>query len=91
MAKKYWFVAKRYGWGWTPASKEGWAVLLGYIVLVLYMSTKVDSSSNSESETLIRTAPGFIILTAILIFICYKTGETPSWRWGNKKRSAKGQ
>ena len=34
--RKYWFPAKRYGWGWGPPSAwQGWAVLVTYLVLVL--------------------------------------------------------
>src|ERR1043166_6380357 len=33
--KQYWFRAKRYGWGWgMPATWQGWALLLGYFVLI---------------------------------------------------------
>lgn len=33
--EKYWFPAKRYGWGWgIPSSWQGWAVLLGFFVLL---------------------------------------------------------
>ena len=33
---KYWFPAKRYGWGWgTPTTWQGWAVFLVYAALVL--------------------------------------------------------
>ena len=35
-APRYWFPAKRYGWGWGfPCSPEGWAVTAGYVVAVL--------------------------------------------------------
>ena len=38
MGKKsrFWFPAKRYGWGWgPPVCWQGWAVLLGYFALML--------------------------------------------------------
>ena len=28
-----WFRARTYGWGWTPASIEGWLVLLGFVAV----------------------------------------------------------
>lgn len=32
---RYWFPAKRYGWGWGfPCAWQGWAVLAGYFVLL---------------------------------------------------------
>lgn len=37
--KKYWFPAKKYGWGWTfPTCWQGWAVLVGYLASVLALS-----------------------------------------------------
>jgi hypothetical protein len=31
----YWFKRKRYGWGFTPATWQGWAVVLGYLIVVI--------------------------------------------------------
>jgi hypothetical protein len=33
---KYWFPAKRYGWGWgVPSAWQGWLVMGAFLVLVL--------------------------------------------------------
>jgi hypothetical protein len=33
--QKYWFPAKRYGWGWGPPSSwQGWVVLVVYFALI---------------------------------------------------------
>jgi hypothetical protein len=33
---RYWFPAKRYGWGWgSPATWQGWVVLLAWLATVL--------------------------------------------------------
>ena len=33
--RKYWFPAKRYGWGWgMPSTWQGWLVLAAFVVLV---------------------------------------------------------
>jgi len=84
--KKPWFKAKIYGWGWYPASWQGWLIVLIYIVLVSTFFSNYDAHSHSVSDTLINFVPTAIILTALLIFICYKTGEKPGWRWGKKKK-----
>ncbi len=26
-----------------------------------------------------------LLLTLLLMWVCYKTGESPSWRWGDRK------
>jgi hypothetical protein len=80
--KKLWFKAKRYGWGWYPASWEGWLILLAYVTLIVRDFTEVDASSHSGSDTLIGVAPRFVIATAALIAIAYVRGEKPRWRWG---------
>lgn len=84
----YWFKAKLYGWGWTPAKWQGWAVLFVYFVLIftLVFSREKDIPGNPDSGSnfLIFGLP-IILLTALLIFICYKKGEKPRWQWGRNK------
>jgi uncharacterized membrane protein YhaH (DUF805 family) len=85
----YWFKAKLYGWGWTPARWQGWLVIIVYIALVLTIALKGEESipGNPDSGTnfLVFALP-IIILTALLIFICYKKGEKPRWQWGPDKK-----
>ena len=77
--RKYWFPAKRYGWGWgLPATWQGWAVLLVYLALVLG-----GIPLHSTRGTLVYVAY-VLVLTAALIVICWLTGERPRWRWGER-------
>ncbi|MBL9148878.1 MAG: hypothetical protein JNM94_09320 [Phycisphaerae bacterium] len=78
-AKRYWFAAKRYGWGWgLPCAWQGWVVLLGYVALLVagvpFVSTGVD---------VILYLTYVLVLSAILVAICWKTGEPARWRWGD--------
>lgn len=85
----YWFKAKLYGWGWIPAKWQGWAVLLVYVTLLvaLVISREKDIPGNPDSGSnfLIFALP-IIVLTTLLIFICYKKGEKPHWQWGPPKK-----
>lgn len=76
---KYWFRAKRYGWGWgLPCAWQGWAVLIAYLVLII--------SGIPFIKALTGTVAYFAyssILTIAFIGICWLTGEPPSWRWGD--------
>ena len=83
--EKYWFKRKLYGWGWTPARWQGWAVIGVYVVALVKIFKDVDKGSHSGSDTLIGVFVPFIVLTIILILICYKTGEKPRWQWGERK------
>lgn len=82
--KNLWFKAKRYGWGWTPSSWQGWLVLLWYLGTLYIIFKRIDGVSNSASDTLQGVVLPFLLVTGILIAICYKTGEKPGWHWGDK-------
>lgn len=77
---RYWFRAKRYGWGWgLPSSWQGWVVMLVYLalsgagMLVLGLSQKIAL---------------FVVyqlgLAAVLLAICFKKGEPPGSRWEDR-------
>lgn len=76
--KRYWFPAKRYGWGWgAPLTWQGWLVLAIYVAVMVVGAIVVDPAASPM---------GFFVLTtvasAILVVVCYCTGEPPRWRWG---------
>jgi drug/metabolite transporter (DMT)-like permease len=76
---RYWFPAKRYGWGWgLPATWEGWAVLLGFFGL-LAAGLLVMRPHQSSLAFLAYVMALTIVLTAI----CWWKGEPPRWRWGD--------
>jgi uncharacterized membrane protein YhaH (DUF805 family) len=79
-----WFKAKTFGWGWTPATWQGWLILLVYIIsiavsAILFLRPKPTPSGWTCYISTIAIA------TAILIAVCIKTGEKPTWRWGKHK------
>jgi hypothetical protein len=82
--KKLWFRAKYYGWGWYPSSWQGWLVLLIYLLLVILDIFRIDSSSHSAFDTIRPFVIDMVILVLILLWICYRTGEKPRWRWGKE-------
>ncbi len=86
---KYWFKAKKYGWGWYPSTWEGWTVLLVFVFILIRDFIRLDATSHSGSDTLRPFIIHVFFLTLFLIGICYLTGEKPRWSWGdtkNKKR-----
>jgi preprotein translocase subunit YajC len=80
--------AKLYGWGWIPAKWQGWLVIFIYIFLITILfiirEDSIPGDPDSGSNFLVFGLP-IILLTALLIFICYKKGEKPRWQWGIKK------
>ena len=84
-SKKLWFRAKSYGWGWTPASWQGWLIVLIYIMLMAGVTSGVNIYYNFAWQAPVVSILIGFILTGILLVITYKTGEPPSWRWGRTK------
>lgn len=78
--KDYWFPAKTYGWGWgLPATWQGWLVMAVYLAGLMALSVFVNPVHSPEMFTL-----ALFGLSAVLLAVCWKTGEPPRWRWGKE-------
>lgn len=82
--KKYWFKAKTYGWGWYPATIEGWICIATYLIVITSSSLVIEQFTTSDAEFSLIFSFWITLCTAILVFISYKKGEKPGWSWGNK-------
>jgi hypothetical protein len=77
---RYWFPAKRYGWGWGPPTMwQGWAVL------VVWFAAIVIAALLLLPAHLVAFLIFNLIMVVLLLFICYAKGEPPSWRWGESE------
>lgn len=81
-----WFKPKLFGWGWTPVKWQGWMVILVYVTALVKLFILFDLQSHSGSDTLINMFIPFVLLTSLLIYICYKKGGKPKWQWGVPKQ-----
>ena len=84
MGAKKWFQRKAYGWGWVPATWQGWMVIGFYGVFLVWDFIRLDAVSHSTSDTVRPYVIDAIGAAIILIIICFVTGETPRWQWGEK-------
>jgi hypothetical protein len=78
--KRYWFKRKRYGWGWTPVTWEGWGVVLLSVGLVLVAAALLPAARKELA------LPIFIVMllsAGTLIYFGYTKGPKPRWRWGS--------
>ena len=76
--KKYWFRAKRYGWGWgLPLDWRGWAVMAAFVALMAAGAFLFPPD---------RALVGYLVYTSVLaaalIAVCWVKGEPTRWRWG---------
>jgi hypothetical protein len=78
----YWFRAKRYGWGWgLPTRWQGWVVLTLYFASIIVAAAVIEPAR----------APGrflacLVVLSGLLVAVCWAKGEPPRWRWGDRDR-----
>ena len=92
-----WFKARRYGWGWTPTSAEGWLVtIVSAVALVagnyVIATLARDPGGARSLDDLMPRLSGAALAVALVLWnalvlvpmfwICWKTGERPRWRWG---------
>jgi hypothetical protein len=80
---KYWFPAKRYGWGWgLPRTWQGWVVIVSFALLIILGKDLFPPKYDLVA---------FIIYVLALILglttICWYKGEPLGWRWGKRMRS----
>jgi len=77
---KYWFPAKRYGWGWgLPITWQGWLVFAIYLV-ALVIGILIFKPSLHRASFFAFT----IFMSLLLVVVCYMKGEPPKWRWGKR-------
>jgi len=69
MTNKPWFGPKRYfGWGWSPASWEGWVVSGAALVLVILAMTLLSSGARTWAV---------VLVSAGLVAVAAATGGRP--------------
>jgi hypothetical protein len=78
-----WFKQKRYGFGASPASWQGWALTIGYVAIVAALGAWM---SSDEALVAARSLPFIgitLALTIIFVAIAWRTTEGGwRWRWG---------
>ena len=81
--KKYWFRKRKYGVGLTPATWQGWLLLIVFVLLFLSISHLSGNLNYARNRTNIIAE--LVILVAVFVAAVYWKGEKPiQWRWGKK-------
>lgn len=76
---RYWFPAKRCGWGWgLPQTWQGWVVVA--LWFVVFFGGIFAIGPRSSPTALVLWVTG---MTLALVCICWLKGEPPRWRWGD--------
>jgi len=79
----YWFKRKVYGWGWVPATWEGFLVTVAAVAIIY---AGFATFSKSKPDVAVRI---LVLTLAALTPVCYLKGERPKWQWGLKDKKNK--
>ncbi len=71
LVKTPWFGPRRFGWGWTPLTWQGWAVSGVFLVAIVVCGEFIHGVPKAIVE---------IGLVVLLIAVCALTGTRPGWR-----------
>jgi len=88
--KTYWFKAKRYGWGWgLPLTWQGWLsfglFIAVWLVALLTLLVVPEGSTSVPTENRIMFGVVLVLDACALVYVSFKHGEPPKWRWGKRK------
>lgn len=83
--KTYWFKRRRFGYGWVPVTKQGWAVVISYLAIVLVGAWLIkDTPENTFTTGFGVYLASVLIASIVAVTISYKKGPAPRWRWGSR-------
>ncbi len=75
-AGRPWFAPKRFGFGATPVTWEGWCATLGFAALMILDATAVRGP--------VRWVLFAVLTVAFVILAFMKSSAGWRWRWGDR-------
>lgn len=82
--KKYWFKRRRFGYGWTPVTWQGWLLMIVFLAVAIVSAIIIfpgKSQRPTTNETLLFLAITVVDL-AVFLKITLAKSPAPKWRWG---------
>jgi hypothetical protein len=81
---RYWFKRKLYGWGWTPATWQGFVATALFIVLVVGILVWATQGTDTEEAALESAALPLLFTFVGFHLLVWYTGPSPRWQWGQE-------
>jgi hypothetical protein len=86
MTARYWFRPKRYGYGATPVTWEGWLVVAVSVALIMAAGYfLVGAGPQSVFAALVGLALMVAIVIATILVTKARTEGGWKWRWGDRE------
>jgi hypothetical protein len=79
--RRYWFPAKRYGWGWGPPT--AWQ---GWVFLIVWFAVMVAGAVWITPRRGLVFALFVVAMITVMVAVGYAKGEPPRWHWGDRDR-----
>ena len=79
-----WFKRRRYGWGWTPVSWQGFITIGLFLAVVLTAAFQLPADVDPTPGQLFIFFGILIVSVAGLAAVGFVKGPAPRWRWGKK-------
>ncbi|HML07703.1 MAG TPA: hypothetical protein VK430_06190 [Xanthobacteraceae bacterium] len=80
----YWFKPKRYGYGATPVTWQGWAVTLGSVVAIVVAALLLlHNGDKGPGAWMAFFAIEAVVIAILWIISRRKTDGEWRWRWGD--------
>jgi hypothetical protein len=76
----YWFKRKRYGWGWTPATWQGWSLVVALVVAVVVAALAL--GDDPSTGAIVAYFAFVTVAVACVILLSVTKGPSPRWRGG---------
>ena len=81
----YWFKRRRYGYGWTPVTWQGWLAVVVFLAIVLSSASILEAAErNTYSSDMLLYYALIAVAVLLLLAISFIKGPSPKWRWGSK-------
>jgi hypothetical protein len=83
--KKYWMKRRRYGWGWTPTTWQGWLFIFSQTIILLIAASQLPTKAIHPSvDQVLKLLAILVCVFLALITVGSQTGPMPHWRWGKE-------
>jgi hypothetical protein len=86
---RFWFKPRRYGYGATPVTWEGWVLVAIYVAVILTCVAALTSRGQTLSGWLMSVVVIVAATVAMIVIGVKKTDGAWRWQWGEPYDSGK--